>query len=319
MKLRASATVLAAAALFGAALPGPVEAGIVVLKNGEVFVGRVRKEEVSEENIVVRWPYKSEVDPDPNKRGFINIPRFRVRWYDIEGDEPSDAYWEEYENEKIDQRFLPHLERWRLRKKTAEQYVDVPVLIEAEGPRSKLSPIPVPGRDFELKKPDGWTTRTDGDITIIESNLVGADDYRPQIHVYAVEAVTSAATDQLPWIEAELKAMASEGFEVKEMNRLLPVKGGFDQEMLTASQRAGRTIYAKRRISFRNKKTYFFSAFAHQKDYDDYGILFEQCMASLVIKEDLKGGEGAAAPGGATPPGGSPQPPAPGQGAPPGG
>lgn len=288
-----------------AVAPTPAEAGIVVLKNGEVFVGRIRKEEVSDENIMVRWPYKQEADPVG--RGFMIIPRFRVRWFDLEADEPSDAYWTEYENEKIDQRFLPHLERWRLRKKNAGDYVDVPILIEPEGPRSKLSPIPVNGRDFDLRKPDGWTTRTDGDITIIESNLVGADDYRPQIHVFSVEAVTGSAEDQMEVIVDELKKVA-DGFEVKEKARLHPVRGGFDQELLTVTTGNGRAIYAKRRISFRNKRTYFFTAFAHEKDYDAYGVLFEQCMGTLQIREDQKPEEGAAPP--AAPGGGAPATPA---------
>lgn len=298
------------------AAPAPASAGIVVLKNGEVFVGRIRKEEVSDEKIVVRWPYKQEADPEG--RGQMEIPRFRVRWYDLEGDEPSDAYWTEYENEKIDQRFLPHLERWRLRRKNASDYVDVPILIEPEGPRSKLSPIPVNGRDFEMRKPDGWTTRTDGDITIIESNLVGADDYRPQIHVYSVEALTDNATSQMEWILNEVKQVASDGFEVKEENRPHPTKGGgLDQVLTTASTRGGRTVYALRRVSFRKKRTYFFTAYAHQKDYDAYGVLFEQCMSTFQIREDLKPEEPAAPPGGATPPPGGT--PAGGEGAPPGG
>lgn len=292
----------------------PAQAGIVVLKNGEVFVGRIRPDEVSQENIVVRWPYKTE--QDPGGRGFMIIPVFRVRWYSTEADEPTDEYWEQYENEKIDQRFLPHLERWRLRKKSADQYVDVPILIEPEGPRSKLSPIPVQGRDFELRKPDGWTTRTDGEITIIESNMVGTDDYRPQIHVFATDSLVGSATDQIQWIEKEIKAQATDGFDVKEMKRLHQVKGGQDQEFLTSSKRGARTIYAQRRISFRTKKTYFFTAYAHEKDYDAYGILFEQCAKSLVIREDQ---QKAPAPGASTPsPGEAPPPPA-GEATPPSG
>lgn len=271
------------------------EAGIVVLKNGEVLVGRIRPDEDTQDELIMRWPYK-----DRAERGEIKLPKFRIRWYDRDADEPTDAYWEKYENEVIDSQWLPMLERWRIRKRAESEVPDVPILEGFDSPRGKLSPVPVQTRDFEIRKPDGWTSATEDGITIFVSDQAGADGYRARVHVFSVPSLQRESTErQVEWVQREIGRLgggAGNKFDVREMKRLKPVRGGFDQELLTATTRAERTVFCLRQVSFRDKRTYFFSAYADERDYSGLEILFKACMRSLVILEDQRAQAAGGAP-----------------------
>lgn len=268
-------------------LTAPSEAGVVVLKNGEVLVGRIRPDEDTQDELIMRWPYKERTE-----RGEIKLPKFRIRWYDREADEPTDAYWEKYENEVIDSQWLPALERWRIRKRAESEVPDVPILEGFDSPRGRLSPVPVQTRDFEIRKPDGWTSATEDGITIFVSDQAGADGYRARVHVFSVPSLQRESTErQVEWVQREIGRLgvgAGNKFDVREMKRLKPVRGGFDQELLTATTRAERTVFCLRQVSFRDKRTYFFSAYADERDYSGLEILFKACMRSLVILEDQR-------------------------------
>lgn len=294
-----------------AMLAQPAEAGIVVLKNGEVLVGRIRPDEDTADELIMRWPYKERTE-----RGEIKVPKFRVRWYDRDADEPTDAYWEKYENEVIDNAWMPHLERWRIRKKAETDMPDVQILEGFDSPRGRLSPIPVQTRDFEIRKPDGWTSSTEDGITIFVSDQPGTDGFKARIHVFAVPSLPKESTEsQVQWVQREigrLGAGAGNKFEVKELKRLKPVRGGFDQEMMTITHRGDRNVFGLRLVSFRDKRTYFFAAYADERDYSQLEILFKACMRSLVILEDQRAtGTTGTVPTSTTPPGGDTrQPPA---------
>jgi hypothetical protein len=297
------------------------DAGIVVLKNGEVLVGRIRPDEDTQDELIMRWPYKQHTES-----GHVNVPKFRIRWYSRDADEPTDEYWEKYENEQIDSAWLPNLERWRIRKKSESEMNEAPIIEMFDTPRGKLSPVPVTTRDFEIRKPDGWTSSTEDGITIFVSDQPGADGYKARIHVFSVPSLQVESTErQVEEIQRQvgrLGQMPGNKFDVRELKRIRPVRGGFDQEMLTATSVSGRSVLALRLVAFRNKRTYFFSAYADERDYGNFEILFKACERSLVILEDQRA-EGAkpggAAPGGAAPGGTAPGGTAPGGAAPGGG
>jgi len=280
-----AAVLAVAAAIVVCAWPRPSEAGIVVLKNGEVFVGRVG--DVTPADLVVRWPYKDEVD-----RGTMRIPRYRIRWFDLEADEPTDEYWEEFENEPIAPRFLPLLEKWRIRNQGDDEYgLDVPLFIPELGSRGKLDLRPIKTDFFEVRKPEEWTSRTEGDIWIFESNQDGSDGYRPRIHVFSVESLLDAGHEEAGvLVMGEVRRVADD-FAEKEANRPRLVAGGWDHQLQTSTTRGGTTVTALRKIAFRKARTYFFTAYAHERDYPALLPLFEQCLESLKIKEDESSGE----------------------------
>lgn len=277
------------------AIATPSQAGVVVLKNGEVLVGRIRADEDTQDELILRWPYKERTE-----RGEIRLPKFRVRWYDREADEPTDEYWAKHENDIIDANWLPVLERWRIRKRAESEVPDVPILEGFDSPRGKLSPVPVQTADFSIRKPDGWTSSTEDGITIFVSDQPGADGYRARVHVFAVPSLQRESTErQVEWMQREIGRLGvgtGNKFDIREMKRLKPVRGGFDQEMLTNTTRAERQVLCLRQMSFREKRTYVFSAYADDRDYGQLEILFKACMRSLVILEDERAA-GAGAPG----------------------
>lgn len=265
------------------------QAGIVVLKNGEVLVGRIRADEDTQDELIMRWPYKLRTE-----RGEITLPKYRLRWYDREADEPTDEYWEKHENDIIDANWIPALERWRVRKRAESEVPDVPIMDGFDSPRGKLSPVPVQTADFSIRKPDGWTSSTEDQITIFISDQPGADGYRPRVHVFAVPSLQrESAERQVEWMQREIGRLgvgAGNKFEIRELKRLKPVRGGFDQEMLTTTTRAERQVLCLRQVSFRDKRTYLFSAYADERDYGQLEILFKACMRTLVILEDERAG-----------------------------
>lgn len=272
----------AALALFA---PEPAEAGCVVLKNGEVLVGKIRKDDVTKEQVTVRWPYKERTE-----RGELEVPRFRIRWFDPELDEPSDEYWEEYGDTKIDSQWVAVYEKWRIRKRARSDAMEGDFLLTAETFLSKasLSPIPVENGNIKIQKPEGWTSSIEEKITIFTSDKPGTEGYRPRIHVFAVKSAIGQTEDQVKWVEKRVAVLAGPDgkFEVRERKRLRAKAGGFDQEMLTMTRRLERPVVTLRKMLFRKKSTYFFTAYAHERDYNGLELLFKACMRSLELKED---------------------------------
>jgi hypothetical protein len=289
-----------------ALLAAPAHAGVVVLKNGEVLIGRIKAEEDTQDDLVIRWPF--DKDPMRTERGEMRIPKFRIRWYDRDADVPNDAYWELHENDPIDNRWLPLLEKWRLRKKQEQELpTDVPIINPFDSPQGKLAPVPVQTKDFIIRKPEGWTSTTEDGITIFVCNTPGADGFRARIHIFSAPAIGGLVDDKINIVKEEFSRLAAEGkFDVKEMKRPKTVRGGTDVEMFTATPRPGRMVWALRQVSFRDKRTYFFTAYADERDYSQHEILFKACMRSLELTEDAKDKDkpapGAPAPATGTPP-----------------
>src|SRR5690606_27881162 len=124
-------------------LPATAQAGVIVLENGDVIVGRIREAEVNKEMITIRWPYKEKAE-----KGRRHVGRCSVRWCRVEADPPSDEYWVQYndiERCPIDDRYQGRLERWKLRKRVAQEEVgDIMVIDPFQGGagQTNLNPIP---------------------------------------------------------------------------------------------------------------------------------------------------------------------------------
>ena len=269
----------------------PVYAGVVIYKNGNVEIGRIRSGDVKEEEVTVRWPYKSRTD-----RGKLKIPRFRIRWFSTEEDQPNDEYWEKYQDVEeypIDPRYLPPLERWKLRNKAEEANPGDFVVMDdpLRNSRSlKLSHIPVENETFRIQKPEGWSSSVDEEITIFLSDKPGADGFRARIHVFSVESAIGLDEDQVKWVEDEIARLADGAgeFKVTEKKNLRAKKTGTDQDMVTRTVRKKIAVMAMRKFSFRRKRSYFFAAYAHEQDYNRLESLFQACKDSMEIFEDQR-------------------------------
>ena len=70
------------------------------------------------------------------------------------------------------------------------------------------------------------------------------------------------------------------------------VVGGANQEMLTITRRGTRLIHCLRLIFFRKKRTYFFCAYAHEREtFDLMGVIFEghHNLVRILCAEDWEG------------------------------
>lgn len=120
---------------------GPCAAGVVVLKNGKVLVGEVREEGTEHLVLVYRKP----------EQGRFRVERRRVRWYDLEADALTDAYFERFADEPLEERYEPLRERWRLARKRRAGDVEPPP------PRRDL----LSARPVRFPAPDGLTVSGD--------------------------------------------------------------------------------------------------------------------------------------------------------------
>src|SRR5688572_3509944 len=96
-----------AALLLAGPFVGSADAGILITREGKVIIGRINKDDPTEEGVRVYWPYKER-----RERGTFFFPKNLVRWHDAESDEPSNAYWDQYGNEPIDPQWLPLRDRY---------------------------------------------------------------------------------------------------------------------------------------------------------------------------------------------------------------
>ena len=277
--------------------PAAAEAGGIVLNNGNVITGRIRKEEDTAEFVTMRWPYKHLTHRGHQKYEHGSAPH-NIRWHrrnteKQDYDQPTDEYWEKYEDiEKypIDPKFMALRERWLLKRKRQEDSNEELVVIDdplTKGPR--LHPIPVDAGTFKVQKPEGWSSLVEDNIWIFQAKEA-REGYHPRIHVFAGPAVIGQADDQLQWFESRMKRVADEGgFEVKDKAHLKTRPGGgFDQVMSTRTVVRNRPVMALRKVFFRKKHTYFFTAYCHESEFPELRALFERCMASMRINEDAK-------------------------------
>lgn len=279
---------------------GRADAGIVILRNGRVFIGRLRSKNISPDTIVMEWPYKDKQTRGRQKFEHGNAPH-NIRWYwqnpdpnKIEDLSALDQYWEKYndtEKYPIESKYLPLLARWLEGRKARES--GTPELVVLDDPLTRgqrLSPVVVDGGPFGIRYPDTWRGGIENGIVILTAPKPGTDGFRPRIHVFATRSVVGQTADQIDWFLQQV-GRASDQFEVREKKRLRTRPNGFDQELLTLTSVKNRPILAMRKVYFREKYTYFFNAYAHEQDYAGLKSLFERVMSSLVINEDKTGGD----------------------------
>lgn len=154
---------IAAAVALGVTLlgGGPATAGIVVLKNGEVLIGRINADEVDAEGVTLRWPYGKR-----STSGRMRVPVERLRWFDASGDTLTDAYFAKHVAEPlIGGRWRRLQEEYKLRQEPVDDPVPPPPVILVD---ELLDWIATPGDGFEIRKPRGWSaTEEDGILVLL--------------------------------------------------------------------------------------------------------------------------------------------------------
>jgi hypothetical protein len=248
-------------------------AGVVVLENGNVLVGEIRPQDVTIEAVIVRQPAGQD--------GEIRVPIEQVRWHDLQADEPTAEYWRQFPDAPID----PLYEYTRPRP-DGEPIIQVPPPPPIP-PRRGLSPLPTGDRYLQLRAPQGWDATRERGVTMLVSDRRETSDFRPRIHVFSVKTPPGSYAEQVGWIEAELAKLADEGgYEVDQLYTLKTVEGGADQRLVTQTRVGERTIVALRQIYFRQDRTYFFAAYAHEDDYQRVKKLFRQVLGTVKLLQE---------------------------------
>lgn len=269
------------------------EAGIIVTREGKVIVGRIVREEITEEGVWVHWPYKER-----RERAKFFFEKRLIRWFDPDLDEPSNKYWDDFSNESIELAFLPLRDRYLGSK---QKGVDPNMKLFFDSMRDsrarvRLSAMPLSVKagptEVLINKPEGWIKDEWNGILMFVSDVKGEKGYTPRIHVYSVPSIQNMqASDQVALIRKELITIAgsADNYESKDEDGPKVVRGGpsyFDYKLTTTIRRTGGdSVTALRKVFFRTNRTYFFTAYAHEKDFQKYGLFFSLCLDSMKIKD----------------------------------
>ncbi len=288
------------------AAAGTAEAGIIITNKGKVFIGTIDSDSFKDakgkicakedyETITVRRPqrYKGE----PPIRGEIAFPKYEVRWYDANSDEPTDDYMKLYADAELDPKWYAlYVAPW---KEARDNQVQVqPLTSFADFKTGSLSVMSIPRKwgpdEASIRRPTGWSQTEQGGITIFQSDQKLTEGYQPRIHFFSTEAAIGQPSDQLAWIKQELEKVATtnDAFEMRGDSAPKPVRGGHDVEWQTTTRRAGKAIKALRAIRLREHRAYFVSCYAHEKDFDKHQVIFHQVIGSLTINEGGKADAG---------------------------
>jgi hypothetical protein len=273
------ALALAVAAL---ALPAPAEAGVVVLNNGEVLVGRIRPNEDGPRGLTLRWPYREnttlgQVEVRKTQPGAEPRPG-EIRWYSREADEPTDDYWERFHRLPIDPAYHAARDRWRERQ-----------LPPPPPPRARLDPIPIETGQFLVRKPEGWSASLQPDPDSEEEVLLLRAPSNDSPGWVRVESHVRAPGDKT---DEDLAAAVLEDLADRLEGRVLrsddplPAAGGLDvQHRILGAEGDDRWIFAVW-IHVRPERTYLVVARAAERDFEALAPTFTLVAQSLQLHED---------------------------------
>lgn len=268
----------AVAGLFAVGFTGHSQAGIVVLKNGEVFVGKVRDDGVTSDSIVLHGVRGQD--------GRIALPRHRVRWYDAEANELTPDYFGAY----LDETLLG--DRWIRDRETYIANQSPPPAGPFEGTgillsRPTLDVIPNTGNGFNVRKPAGWEASVENGILVLKAPRTAPSGFTPRIHVFSVASVDSDRSDQVEWIRAELERVSGLArLQIVELSRLRKVTAGENHRLVTETSLRARKVLAVREVCFRDERTYFFAGYADAREFTGLRTLLEQSLESLTLSND---------------------------------
>jgi len=278
-----AAGLAAGAAALGLLAGSPARAGIVVLRNGEVLVGRLAASDVSEAGVTLRWPHGARTD-----RGRLFLPAERVRWFDPEADTLSDAYFEAHGDAPLQGARWRRLQEERRARQASVDDAEVDLVPESALVTDVLDWIPTPGDGFTIRKPRGWTAEEQEGLLVLRGPAQGGRR-APRIHVLAAPRDdTLPPGDQVALILRALGGLPGTSVEVVEQGRLRAAgAGGADQTLLTDTRVSGRTVRTLRELRFRRARTYLFCAYAEAADFPR---LEETLRAALASWELSPGG-----------------------------
>lgn len=265
-----SASTAALALALVVALVSVCEAGIVVLDTGATFTGMIRPEDVHEDALTIRFG-----PPDP---GHLELPRRRVRWFDLEADRPTDAYFARFADLPLDPRWAGLREAWRRRQRGEDPGVPLPPIDWVE--LDPLGPV-VHGPGFSLRPPRGFEATFERGVLVLVARDAPAHGYAPRIHVVVADGVDAPAGEQWAWVRDEVAGLAGLELTVEEQGVVRPAEGGADLVAVTRTRLPGREVRTLRRFAWRGARTIALAAYADARDFDALEPALRRSQATL--------------------------------------
>jgi len=257
----ASATLLPAL-LVAAALPA--SAGIVIKKNGNVFVGTIEEGDVTTRTITLRAPRLSPSSP-ARAESKMSFDQSEVRWFDVAANEPTDAYFDRFLGEPLDLHWQKFADDYVERKKHP------PLIVDNTPPTEHLVPIAFSRRfkrcEVSIRRPRGWKVAEGEGIAVFEAPTGHA-----RIHMFASDLSGPRA------LEIARQALERLGARFDYTTK--------PNEWLTKLHCYGRTLHAVRRIVQTDRSTAFAIAYAGDDEYDRIASLLSESLDTFQVHED---------------------------------
>jgi len=281
----------------------PSAAGIVVLKNGKTFIGKLDAKVLPPcpensadmpEKIVISWPHNGKEGPEG--RSTWNLKGHEVRWYDLESDAPTTAYWEKFEGAKIDDRW--HAARERYRQAHGEKPVELVPTPKVELWKG-LEKRPLPHASMAINPPQGWEAKDAPSSELPDEEpkaltlrptekskgAIWSDSPGPSLTLWR-EAALDVGEDLDPWVAKQAATMA----KVREQEVVGSAKvrrntKGLVLSFTSAQDSEAGKIVTLWRVTLRDAGTYCVTFAASEADMKKHEELARRCLSTFKVQE----------------------------------
>ena len=275
---------------------GLAHAGIIVTRKGKVFIGTIKKEGLGKDHITMIRPRHGNGKPlDLGKTASFKFERNKIRWFDINANKPTLAYWKEFKNKSIDPGFPPPKDPNGTGVGVgtdAETGLATGTLDILRNRPQILQKRKIQRAGFEFQPPLDWERQERGDsVSIMVASNEAVNGYAARIHVFSVKRPSDEVYSldaQLQWYEEAIKRLSKDqkiNRVEKDEEELLGSRSR-NITMTTLTKREGREIIARRYIFVRKEKIYFVSCYSIKEDYKRRSKLFEKFRNKLTVLED---------------------------------
>ncbi|MCA8922627.1 MAG: hypothetical protein KDD82_12510 [Planctomycetes bacterium] len=302
--------ILISLAVFAAAMPA--SAGIVVLKNGETFVGKLDAKVLPPcpadpanmpETIQLSWPHNGIEGPEG--RSTWEFKGHEVRWYDLSSDTPTAEYWEKFFDEEIEERW--HAARERHRHAHQEKPIGLVPTPKVELWKG-LEKRPLPHAGMAINPPQGWEPEGEAadaepgepsnpelpaespqPLTLHPGEKAKGPRWSskapPSVRLWRLPAF-QVEEDLEPWVAKKAAALAEERKEELVGNAAVRrTERGLAMTFTSAGEHEGVQIHTRWRVLMRDQGTYCVTFTAAAADLEQQEELVQRCLSTFKAQE----------------------------------
>lgn len=256
------------------------EAGIIVTKDGEVFVGRIDAKKGVKEDFVVM----TRIEAKDIGKGRMNFERHRIRWFDTEARTLTPEYWKLHRDKKLQG-------KWQALRPKVFTGTNTGLISELKNlgkKRTKMSlrKHVVTSLGCRFRIPNDWERiERDGVCQLIARNAKGG--FNPRILIKAIERPKLSSDRQIDWFKEEIRKLDDE--KKLRIRRALKsrLRGATDKDVsiITEVKRGKKQYVVTRFVFFRETQVYFLSMYLLKKQLRDWDELFKKFLKAFSVDE----------------------------------